>query len=40
MVGSLAFDHFGFLGVTEQPLTLARVAGVAFILLGVALKRY
>lgn len=21
MIGSLAFDHFGFLGVSEQPIT-------------------
>jgi hypothetical protein len=40
MVGSLAFDHFGILGVAQQSVTLARIAGVALILGGVALTRF
>jgi bacterial/archaeal transporter family-2 protein len=40
MMGSVAFDHFGFLGVAEQPVTLARVIGIAMILAGVALTRF
>ncbi len=39
MMGSLLFDHFGFLGVAEQPVTIPRVIGVAMIILGVALTR-
>ena len=39
MVGSLAFDHFGLLGVPEQPASLIRIAGAAFLILGVVLVR-
>jgi bacterial/archaeal transporter family-2 protein len=39
MTASLAFDHYGFLGVDEHPLSMARIAGVAMIVLGVALTR-
>jgi transporter family-2 protein len=39
MVGSLAFDHFGLLGVPEQPVSLVRIAGAAFLILGVVLVR-
>jgi transporter family-2 protein len=39
MVGSLAFDHFGFLGVPEQPVSLVRIAGAAFLIIGVVLVR-
>jgi transporter family-2 protein len=36
---SLALDHFGALGVPQQPLNLGRVAGVALVLAGVLLVR-
>jgi transporter family-2 protein len=39
MVGSLTFDHFGLLGVPEQPVSLVRIAGAAFLILGVVLVR-
>ena len=39
MLGSLAFDHFGLLGVPQHPASLARLAGAAFLLLGVVLIR-
>jgi bacterial/archaeal transporter family-2 protein len=40
MIGSLAFDHFGFLGVTEQHVTLPRLFGVTMIIAGVGLTRF
>jgi bacterial/archaeal transporter family-2 protein len=40
MIGSVAFDHFGFLGVAEQPVSLVRVIGIAMIIVGVALTRF
>jgi transporter family-2 protein len=40
MLGSLAVDHFGFLGVAQQSLTPPRALGVALILAGVALTRF
>lgn len=36
---SLVLDHFGWLGVPRQPLSLTRVAGVALVLAGVLLVR-
>ncbi len=39
MIGSLAFDHFGLLGVPEQPASLVRIVGAAFLVLGVVLVR-
>lgn len=39
MTGSLAFDHFGLLGVPEQQITLPRLVGVAMIIGGVGLTR-
>jgi transporter family-2 protein len=39
MVGSLAFDHFGLLGVPEHPANLARIIGAALLILGVVLIR-
>lgn len=39
MIGSLAFDHFGLLGIPQQPVNLVRVAGAGFLILGVALIR-
>lgn len=39
MVGSLLFDHFGILGIQQQPATLIRMAGAASLILGVVLIR-
>ena len=39
MVGAIAFDHFGFLGVAEHPVTSTRVIGAGLLLAGVALSR-
>jgi transporter family-2 protein len=39
MLASLAFDHFGLLGVPVQPASLVRMAGAAFLILGVVLIR-
>jgi transporter family-2 protein len=39
MVGSLAFDHFGILGIQQQPATMIRMAGAACLILGVVLIR-
>jgi bacterial/archaeal transporter family-2 protein len=39
MLASLAFDHFGLLGVPVQPASLVRLAGAAFLILGVVLIR-
>lgn len=39
MIGSLAFDHFGVLGIQQQPATLIRMAGAACLILGVVLIR-
>jgi transporter family-2 protein len=40
MIGSLAFDHFGFLGVAQQSVTALRIIGVMLILGGVTLTRF
>jgi bacterial/archaeal transporter family-2 protein len=40
MVGSLTFDHFGIFGVPVHQVTLTRIAGAAFLLVGVILIRY
>ena len=37
MTGALALDHFGVLGFPERPVTTLRLAGVAFVVLGVVL---
>lgn len=37
MLGSLAFDHVGLLGIPVHPTSLARFAGAAFLILGVVL---
>lgn len=37
MVSSLAFDHFGVLGIQQQPATLIRMTGAACLILGVVL---
>ena len=39
MIGSLAFDHFGLLGVPVHQLTLARAAGAGLLVLGVIMIR-
>jgi transporter family-2 protein len=39
MIGSLTFDHFGVLGIPQQPATLIRMAGAACLILGVVLIR-
>lgn len=39
MLGSLAFDHFGLLGVPQHPATLVRLGGAALLVLGVVLIR-
>ncbi|ACK49392.1 protein of unknown function DUF606 [Methylocella silvestris BL2] len=40
MLGSLIFDHFGFLGVPQHDANPVRLAGAAFLILGVVLIRY
>lgn len=40
MIGSLAFDHFGLLGVPQHSANLIRVAGAAFLIVGVVLIRF
>ena len=39
MIGSLAFDHFGLLGVPVHPLNMFRLAGAALLVLGAILVR-
>ncbi|MBV8744866.1 MAG: DMT family transporter [Xanthobacteraceae bacterium] len=39
MLGSLAFDHFGFLGVPIHQLTNVRVIGAVLLVIGAALTR-
>ena len=39
MLCSLAFDHFGLLGIPVHPASLVRLAGAAFLSLGVVLIR-
>jgi bacterial/archaeal transporter family-2 protein len=39
-VASLLVDHFGWVGFEENPVTLGRLAGVAFVAVGVALVRF
>ena len=39
MIGSLAFDQFGLLGVPIHPLSMTRLAGAAFLVLGALLVR-
>lgn len=40
MLGSLAFDHFGILGLQEQPASPIRLVGAACLILGVVLIRW
>ena len=39
MLCSLTFDHFGLLGIPVHPASLVRLAGAAFLILGVVLIR-
>lgn len=39
MAGSLAFDHFGWLGIPVRPLDATRLVGVALLVAGVVLVR-
>jgi bacterial/archaeal transporter family-2 protein len=39
MIGSMAFDHFGLLGVPVHPISTVRVAGAALLVGGVVLIR-
>jgi bacterial/archaeal transporter family-2 protein len=39
MFCSLAFDHFGLLGIPVQPASLVRLVGAALLILGVVLIR-
>jgi bacterial/archaeal transporter family-2 protein len=39
MLASLAFDHFGILGLTERPIDLPKLAGIALLIAGVVLIR-
>ena len=39
MIGSLAFDHFGILGVPVHPLGWLRLSGAALLVVGVILIR-
>jgi transporter family-2 protein len=39
MLASLAFDHWGWLGLTQRPVDLPRLIGVALLIAGVVLIR-
>ena len=39
MLGSLAFDHFGFLGVPVQPVSASRLLGAVLLVAGVIFIR-
>lgn len=39
MLGSVAFDHFGVLGVPVHPVSAVRIAGIALLIGGVVLIR-
>jgi transporter family-2 protein len=39
MLASVAFDHFGLLGLTQRPVDLPRLIGVALLIGGVLLIR-
>ncbi|WP_448205999.1 DMT family transporter [Azospirillum sp. sgz302134] len=39
MLGSLAFDHFGLLGLPHHPVSPSRLAGAVALILGVVLIR-
>jgi transporter family-2 protein len=35
LIGALIMDHFGWLGLSERPISLSRIAGIIFLLLGI-----
>src|SRR5688572_25393216 len=39
MLGSVTFDHFGWLGLTQRPIDVPRLLGVALLIGGVILIR-
>jgi len=39
MLTSVAFDHFGLLGLTQRPIDIYRAAGAVLLILGVLLVR-
>jgi transporter family-2 protein len=39
MLGSIAFDHFGLMGVPVHPVSVVRIAGAALLVGGVVLIR-
>jgi bacterial/archaeal transporter family-2 protein len=39
MLASVAFDHFGWMGLAQRPVDLPRLAGVALLIGGVVLIR-
>ena len=39
MVASVAFDHFGALGLSEHPVDIPRLIGAVLLVVGVALIR-
>jgi bacterial/archaeal transporter family-2 protein len=39
MLASVAFDHFGWLGLTQRPIDASRLIGVALLIGGVVLIR-
>ena len=39
MIGSVAFDHFGWLGLEQRPIDLSRATGVILLIAGVVLIR-
>ncbi|MGH9647341.1 MAG: DMT family transporter, partial [Bryobacteraceae bacterium] len=40
MIGSLAFDHFGLLGVPVHPANMVRLTGAALLVAGAILIRF
>ena len=40
MVGSILFDHFGLLGLSEHAIDLPRIIGAVLLIAGVALIRF
>jgi len=39
MLASIAFDHFGWMGLAQRPVDLTRMLGVAMLIAGVVLVR-
>jgi bacterial/archaeal transporter family-2 protein len=40
MIGSIAFDHFGLLGLAEHPIDFPRTIGAVLLITGVVLIRF